>query len=128
MLILELLRDFRDEVTGDFVAAIAAEQFAERMKSEHSRDWKEWCESVALQHLTIELVRYERNSTHHGTGIQYEHYLDDVRFDFTVKTDQNMSEEEWAMLWTTSQEQGVGAARSQGNGRFVLTRWEQLDR
>lgn len=65
-------------------------------------------------------------TTHHGTGIQYEEFVDDVDFDFTVKTDQVLAERDWAMIWLTAQEQGVGAARSQGNGRFALTRWESI--
>lgn len=65
-------------------------------------------------------------STYHGTGIQYEEYVTDVEFDFTVKTDQKMTKRDWAMIWLTGQEEGVGSARSQGNGRYVLTRWELL--
>jgi hypothetical protein len=65
-------------------------------------------------------------STHHGTGIQYEEIVEDVSFDFTLKTDQKLTNKQWAMIWLTAQEEGIGAARSQGNGRFVLTRWETV--
>ena len=66
-------------------------------------------------------------STYHGTGIQYEEYIENASFDFTVKTDQKLTDKQWAMIWLTAQEEGIGAARSQGNGRFALTRWEHLD-
>ena len=61
-------------------------------------------------------------STHNGTGIQYEEFVRDVSFEFTLKTDQVVSEKTWAMIWLTAQEEGIGAARSQGNGRFRTDR------
>jgi hypothetical protein len=30
------------------------------------------------------------------------------------------------MIWLTAEQLGIGATRSQGYGRFVLTRWERL--
>jgi hypothetical protein len=66
-------------------------------------------------------------STHHGTGIQYEEFVTDVSFEFMLITDQNLSERDWGMIWLTAEQEGIGAARSQGNGRFVLTRWEPVE-
>jgi hypothetical protein len=65
-------------------------------------------------------------ATHNGTGIQYEEYVDDVDIDFTVITDHKFPEEQWAMLWLTGQEQGIGATRSQGYGRYTVTRWDAV--
>lgn len=33
--------------------------------------------------------------------------------------------EQWAMIWLTGEQQGIGATRSQGYGRYTVTRWEQ---
>lgn len=62
--------------------------------------------------------------THNGSGIQYEEYCDDVEINFTVTTDHKFPEEQWAMLWLTGEQQGIGATRSQGYGRYTVTRWE----
>lgn len=62
--------------------------------------------------------------THRGTGIQYEEYVENASIDFTIVTDHAFSEEEWAMIWLTGEQQGIGASRSQGFGRYELTKWE----
>jgi hypothetical protein len=63
--------------------------------------------------------------TWRGTGIQYEEYVEDAKIDFTVKADHEFTEQDWAMIWLTGQEQGIGASRSQGFGRYEVTRWER---
>jgi hypothetical protein len=65
-------------------------------------------------------------STHRGTGIQYEEYVTDAEIDFTVITDYDFTEKDWAMIWTTGQRQGIGATRSQGYGRYEVTRWDRI--
>ena len=62
--------------------------------------------------------------THNGTGIQYEEYVDNAEITFTITTDHKFPEEQWAMLWLTGEQQGIGATRSQGYGRYTVTRWE----
>jgi hypothetical protein len=62
--------------------------------------------------------------TWRGSGIQYEEYVDDAKVDFTVMTDHDFSAEQWAMLWLTGEQQGIGASRSQGYGRYEVTRWD----
>ncbi len=62
--------------------------------------------------------------TFRGNGIQYIEYVEDAKIDFTVTTDWEFSEREWAMLWLTGEEQGLGAGRSQGFGRYRLVKWE----
>jgi len=64
--------------------------------------------------------------TFRGTGIQYEEYVDNAEIDFTITTDHEFTEEQWAMIWLTGQEQGIGATRSQGYGRYTVTRWESV--
>jgi hypothetical protein len=63
--------------------------------------------------------------TFRGTGIQYEEYVEHAKVAFTVITDHDFAEKEWAMIWLTGQEQGVGASRSQGFGRYTVTSWER---
>lgn len=63
--------------------------------------------------------------TYRGSGIQYEEYVEDAKVDFTILTDFDFTEEQWALLWLTGQQQGIGAARSQGFGRYQVTRWEK---
>jgi hypothetical protein len=62
--------------------------------------------------------------TWRGTGIQYEEYVDDAKVDFTVVTDHEFTAEQWAMIWLTGEQQGIGASRSQGFGRYEVVRWE----
>lgn len=64
--------------------------------------------------------------TWRGNGIQYEEYVEDVKVDFTVISDHDFSEVEWAHIWLTGQQQGIGASRSQGYGRYEVTRWERV--
>jgi hypothetical protein len=64
--------------------------------------------------------------TFRGTGIQYEEYVDDATIEFTIITDFEFTEEQWAMLWLTGEQQGIGATRSQGYGRYTVTKWEKV--
>jgi len=64
--------------------------------------------------------------TWRGSGIQLEEYVDDAKVSFTVATDHVFSEEEWALLWLTGEQQGIGASRSQGFGRYEVIRWERI--
>ena len=64
--------------------------------------------------------------TWRGTGIQYEEYVEDAKLSFTVVTDHDFTEEQWAMIWLTAEKQGIGASRSQGFGTFEVTSWERL--
>lgn len=61
------------------------------------------------------------------TGIQYEEFALDVKLEFHVKTDYEFSDKEWAMIWLTGQEQGIGASRSQGFGRYTVESWERIE-
>jgi hypothetical protein len=65
--------------------------------------------------------------TFRGTGIQYEEYVEDAKIDFSVIADYPFTEEQWAMIWLTGGQQGIGATRSQGYGRYTITRWEQIE-
>lgn len=64
--------------------------------------------------------------TFRGSGIQYEEYCDDVTIDFTIMTDHDFSAEEWALIFLTGEQQGIGASRSQGFGRYSVTAWDAV--
>jgi hypothetical protein len=64
--------------------------------------------------------------TWRGTGIQYEEYVDDAKLNFTVMADHDFSPAEWAAIWLCGEQQGIGASRSQGYGRYEVTAWERL--
>lgn len=36
------------------------------------------------------------------------------------------SAEQWALLWLTGEQQGIGATRSMGYGRYAVTHWERV--
>jgi hypothetical protein len=63
--------------------------------------------------------------TFRGSGIQYEEYVTDAKVDFTVMADHDFSERDWAAIWTSGEQQGIGASRSQGYGRYEVTRWDR---
>lgn len=61
-----------------------------------------------------------------GDSIKYEEYVKDVDIDFTVVTDHDFKREDWGQIWLTGEYQGLGASRSQGFGRYTVTRWERV--
>lgn len=63
--------------------------------------------------------------TWRGNGIAYEEYVDDVKLTCTIATDHDFTAEQWALLWLTGEQQGIGATRSQGYGRYSVVRWER---
>lgn len=62
--------------------------------------------------------------TFRGTGIQYEEYVENADINFTVISDHDFSDKEWATIWLCGERQGIGASRSQGYGQYEVTRWE----
>lgn len=64
--------------------------------------------------------------TWRGDSISYEEYVNDAEIDFQVYTDNEIDPDDWASLWVTAEEEGIGASRSQGSGRFVLTKWTEV--
>ena len=69
---------------------------------------------------------FPKNPITNQTGIQYTEYVTDAIVGFTVLTDWEFSEKEWATIWITGGFQGIGASRSQNYGRYTVTRWDQL--
>lgn len=61
------------------------------------------------------------------SAIHYEEYVENVDVAFTVRTDFEFDERDWAMIWLTGGEQGLGASRSQGFGRYSVEQWDRID-
>lgn len=72
------------------------------------------------------LQSFPKNPRTGQTGIQYTEVIDEASFDFTAIADHKFTDQEWAMLWLTGEQQGIGASRSQGFGRYEVTRWEPV--
>jgi hypothetical protein len=64
--------------------------------------------------------------TFRGSGIQYEEFVTGAVIDFTVIADFNFPAKDWAAIWTSGEQQGIGASRSQGYGRYNVTRWDSF--
>lgn len=66
--------------------------------------------------------------TFRGSGIQYEEFVTNAVINFTLISDHDFSPEEWAMIWLCGEQQGIGASRSQGFGRYEVVRWDRVKR
>jgi hypothetical protein len=64
--------------------------------------------------------------TWRGSSVQYNEVVDGAEIHFTIETDFDFTEEDWGLLWVTMQKEGIGAARSQGNGRFEIVQFDPL--
>jgi len=69
---------------------------------------------------------FPKNPMTKQTGIQYTEHVDFAVVEFTIASDWEFSEKEWAAMWLTGGNQGIGASRSQGYGRFEITKWTKL--
>jgi hypothetical protein len=65
--------------------------------------------------------------TFRGSSIQYQEYVRNATIEFTVLADHDFTPDQWALIWTTGQFQGLGASRSQGHGKYAVTKWEPVD-
>jgi hypothetical protein len=59
--------------------------------------------------------------------VGYHEFVQDATLEFRVLTMRDcLSPEQWADLWVHAQENGLGALRSQGFGRFFIEQWERV--
>jgi hypothetical protein len=65
--------------------------------------------------------------TFRGSSISYDEVVADAKVTFTVATDHEFTNEQWALLWLTGEQEGLGANRSQGFGRYEVIGWDRLD-
>jgi hypothetical protein len=63
--------------------------------------------------------------TFRGTGIQYEEFVNNANVSFTVISDHDFKDRDWAMIWLAGEQNGLGASRSQGYGTFIATQWDR---
>ena len=62
----------------------------------------------------------------YGSSITREQVVRKAVINFTIETDHEFTDEQWAMIWLTAEQQGLGASRSQGFGRFEVIAWDQV--
>jgi hypothetical protein len=62
-----------------------------------------------------------------GSAITMEEYVLDAKIAATIVSDYNFKPEHWSAIWTRAEMLGVGASRSQGFGKFVMTKWEPIE-
>jgi hypothetical protein len=65
-------------------------------------------------------------STYRGNAISYDEVIPEAYIKFRVISDHPFTEKQWATLWVTAEQQGLGANRSQGYGRFEVVAWNQV--
>lgn len=93
--------------------------FAEHIFVEDDRIHLGVSEPAGIQQRFV----FASGPTGRRTGIQYEEYVDEAKISFHVITDNKFTDEQWAMIWLTGQQQGLGATRSQGYGRYTVIEW-----
>lgn len=71
------------------------------------------------------LQSFPKNPITKQTGIQYTEFVENAVIDFTVASDYDFTDREWAAMWLTGGQQGIGASRSQGYGRFEIQKWDK---
>lgn len=59
------------------------------------------------------------------SAIQYTDVVENAKVDFTIETDWEFEDEDWAAIWTTAEREGLGAARKMGYGCFEVVRWDR---
>jgi hypothetical protein len=109
---------------------------------------KKWLKGFAAEHIIVpedriyiyvngekpgraDEVRFDFVHASGQHGFKQSEVIWDAEISFTVETDFNFAgvknaEEFWQDCWVVAEQQGLGSDRSQGQGRFVVTRWELL--
>jgi hypothetical protein len=61
------------------------------------------------------------------SNLTYHEYVEVPELTFTIRVAEDaIARDQWALLWVHAQENGLGALRSQGFGRFDVTAWERV--
>jgi hypothetical protein len=142
----------RDEqglyVEGRQVKAMLKEAMSIAVQGGHveERGWgkasnKKWLKGFAAEHVQVPDIRvYISGSEHPGQpdevrfdfvhasgrhGFKQSEVIWDAELNFTVETDYEFEDGFWRTIWLIAEQQGIGADRSQGQGRFTVTRWEE---
>lgn len=64
--------------------------------------------------------------TWRGSGIKNEEVVEEAVVEFRVISDWPFEDDEWAAIWVTGENNGLGASRSQGFGTFTVTKWKRI--
>jgi hypothetical protein len=97
-----------------------------------TRGW--WAEHVQVHEDRIHHGRTEADDVHqhfvhsrYGSSFVYleVNYDIDVSFTILVDGDNLISDDDWAGLWVRAEQNGLGASRSQGYGKFAVTRFDR---
>jgi len=81
---------------------------------------------VAVTECDEVIQSFPRNPITRQTGIQYTEAVHNAVVEFTIQTDWPFTKDEWAAIWVTGGNQGIGASRSQGYGRYKVTQWDMI--
>lgn len=60
------------------------------------------------------------------SAIQYTELVYGAEISFTIESDWDGKEADWAAIWLTAEQNGLGASRSRGYGTFKVIKWEPL--
>lgn len=60
------------------------------------------------------------------SAAQYTEVAYDVDMMFTIESDRDLPESDWAAIWTTVERNGIGAARKMGYGTLEVVAWEPV--
>lgn len=112
-------------------AVLRFKEGTERTSGKATRNWM--AEHVFVQEDRLMLGVTEPDGvaqrfvhTFRGSGIQYEEFVDNAELHFTIASDAKLSDEQWGLLWLTGEQQGIGASRSQGYGRYEMMEWKAI--
>lgn len=85
-------------------------------------------EEVAVQKVTDPRFYINQRFVHtwRGSGIQYEEVVNDAEVTFHILTDHEFDDEQWATLFLSAEQNGLGAARSQGFGTFQTIEFDKV--
>lgn len=94
-------------------------------------------ERVFVEPGKLSLKRSEAAGVHMQVGhlkgpkgpystLGYHEYVEDVELSLRVRVlDDSITPQQWARIWVVAEKLGLGALRSQGFGKFIVTRWER---
>jgi hypothetical protein len=142
----------RDEqglyVEGRQVKAMLKEAMSIAVQGGHikERDWgkasnKKWLKGFAAEHVQVpdvriyiggaavpgqpDEIRFDFVHASGRHGFKQSEIVWDAELNFTVETDYEFAPDFWKTVWIIAEQQGIGADRSQGQGRFVVTKWDE---
>jgi hypothetical protein len=97
---------------------------AERVFVDPDKLWLGFTEPTGVELVVGHLT----SPTGPRNTLAYHEYVEGATLECTILVVRDLiSPEQWAEIWVLAQENGFGAVRSQGHGRFDVTLWERLN-